>query len=530
MIARALIYFAYSLKRNKRYTQNKQFFFNVLENPDSRLKSYFDIFMICVVMLSVFLLVYSVNHPVNKISERFESGVIVIFIAEYLLRAWLYSDIHLMIIRLHEKADYLNVPFSILSLLRQVIRSKMSYIFSFFSLIDLLAILPSYRPLRIIRVLLIFRLFKLFRYSNNIKIFSDVIRNKRFELITLATFMGFLVFIASVTIFLFENKGEGGQIRHLYDAFYWSIITLSTVGYGDITPQTVGGRLVTVSLILTGLGTLSFFTSIIVADFNDKMDTLRENRTYAELNRFKRYIIICGFGRIGQEVAFQLTKHKQPFVIIDTDESRISLAKRKKYLAIKNDASVNSVLIHAGINKSATAVLCTTGSDVANVYITLTSRYLNADIKIISRANRPDTVKKLYQAGAHDVVQPCKITGLLAAEYIGQPVAFEAILGILQGQKEVVMDTVTITLNSALVNQCIGSLDFKQRKLVLMGVISSTSKPPSYRQCYPIKHQHFYFNPEDHFELQEQDILIVLGKKYSIEYFQDQVKQQSLKP
>ena len=265
-------------------------------------------------MLSVFLLVYSVEHTLNRAGEIFEQCVVFVFISEYLLRAWLYSDSHRIIIKEYEKAQYLTIPFSLFNALKHVIGKKLNYMLTPFAIIDLLAILPSYRPLRILRILLIFRLFKLFRYSNSIKFFSDVLASKRFELITLAIFMGFLIFIASLAIYLFENKSSGGNVRHLYDAFYWSIVTISTVGYGDITPQTVGGRLVAVSLILTGLGVLSFFTSIIVAAFNDKVHTLSENRTYAELGRYNNHVIICGFGRVGQEVAKQFEKDKQAFI------------------------------------------------------------------------------------------------------------------------------------------------------------------------------------------------------------------------
>lgn len=528
MFSRLIVYFAYFLKTSAHYSQTKHFFYNLLENPQSRIKSYFDIFMICLVMLSVFFLVYTVDHTLSSNGELFEQFVVFIFISEYLLRAWLYSDSHRIIIEEYEKSEYLNSPFKIFNTLKLICLKKLKYMLSFFAIIDLLAILPSYRPLRILRILLIFRLFKLFRYSNSIKVFSDVLSSKRFELITLAIFLGFLVFIASIAIYLFENKSNGGDILHLYDAFYWSIVTISTVGYGDITPQTIGGKLVTVSLILAGLGVLSFFTSIIVAAFNDKMYTLRANRTYAELSRYENFIIICGFGRVGQEIAKRFENDKQPFIVIDKNKQNIFIAKQKQYLTICDDASINSVLIDAGINRGAIAILCSTNSDIDNVYITLTSRYLNPDINIISRANRADNVKKLYQAGANTVIQPFEMAGLLAAEYVGQPVAFEAILGILQNQKQVLMETLKVQANSFLENQQVGNVNFTQKKLTLVGIISSNPKHLKHRNRYQVKNQHFYFNPEKHFELQNHDLIVVLGRDYSIEHFQDLIEKSSL--
>lgn len=533
MLAKPLVYFAYLLKSSTFYQQSKQFFYRLLEDPKSQLKSYFDIFMIFLVMLSVCFLVYGVEHKLSRLGELFEQCVVTVFISEYLLRAWLYSDSHRIIIKEYERAEYLNTHFSLLKTLKKVLNTKLEYMFSFFAIIDLLAILPSYRPLRILRILLIFRLFKLFRYSNSIKVFADVLSSKRFELITLAILMGFLVFISTIAIYLFENNSSGGNIRHLYDAFYWSIVTISTVGYGDITPITFGGRLVTVALILTGLGVLSFFTSILVSAFNDKMYTLRENRTYAELSRFDSFIIICGFGRVGQEIAARFEKDQQPFIVIDSNENNILLAKEKRYLFIHDDASKNTVLINAGINTGASSIICATGNDVINVYVTLTSRFLNADINIIARSNRDDNVKKLYQAGANKVIQPFEIAGLLAAEYVGQPVAFEAILGVLQEQeqtqKQILMETLVVYPNSFLEHQPIGNVDFKKRKLTLVGVISDNKIHLKRRNRYKIKGQHFYFNPEHHFELQNQDMIIVIGRKYSIEHFQDQIKKSKLR-
>lgn len=528
MFAKPLVYFAYLLKTSTFYQQSKQFFYLLLEDPKSKMKSYFDVFMICLVILSVSLLVYGVEHKLSNLGEFFEQCVVSVFISEYLLRAWLFSDSHRIIIKEYERAEYLNTRFSVLKTLKKVFNKKLEYIFSLFAIIDLLAILPSYRPLRILRILLIFRLFKLFRYSNSIKVFAEVLSSKRFELITLAIFMGFLVFIATIAIYLFENNSSGGHIRHLYDAFYWSIVTISTVGYGDITPVTFGGRLVTVALILTGLGVLSFFTSIIVSAFNEKMHTLRENRTYAELSRFDNFIIICGFGRVGQEIAKNFEKDQQAFIVIDTNEKNISLAKEKRYLYIQDDASKNSVLINAGINSGASAIISATGNDVSNVYITLTSRFLNPDINIIARSNRDDNEKKLYQAGANTVIQPFEIAGLLAAEYVGQPVAFEAILGILQEQKQILMETLVVFPNSFLEKQQIGSIDFKKRKLTLVGVISDNKTHLKRRNRYKVKNQHFYFNPEAHFELQANDMIIVLGRKYSIEHFQDKIEKSKL--
>jgi len=530
MFTRLIVYFSYFLQTSGAYQKTKQFFFNLLENPHSRLKAYFDVFMIGLVMISVFLLIYEIDKEINAIQLFFEESIITIFIVEYLLRFWIYNDNHKIVLEHYEKAEYLDIPFSLSKIIKLILTKKIEYMISPLAVIDLLAILPSYRPLRFLRIFLIFRLFKLFRYVNSIKLFSQILTSKRFELYTLAVFLGFLIFIGSISIFLFENPQSGGHIENLFDAVYWAVVTLSTVGYGDITPLTPGGRVVAMALIFTGLGILSFFTSIIVSAFTDKMQDMRENRTFAELQRIENIIIICGFGRVGRHIARQLKKNQQPFVIIDTNAAHAAAARHLNYLFIHADASKNEVLKHAGIEKNASAVLCTTGNDITNVYITLTSRQLNPDIRIISRVNHNENINKLYQAGANHVIHPFEIAGMAVAEYVGQPVAFEAILGIIREEKQIVMETICVQGGSSIEGSKIADIDFEHSKLMLVGVISTNPAHQKHKNSYPLKGQDFYFNPEKYFELQQGDLLVVLGRQVGVDHFRYQLEKSRLKP
>jgi len=468
-------------------------------------------------MSSIFLLIYEVKNPTQAWMNYFEDTTIFIFLCEYLLRGWIYSDIHKIIIQQHENAKYLNQKFQIHKALQPVLKNKLDYLLSPSAIIDLLAILPSYRPLRILRIFLIFRLFKLLRYSQSIQMFMGILKSKRFELTTLAIFMGFLIFTASTAIYLFENEKAGGQIDTLYDAFYWSIVTITTLGYGDITPLTTGGRLITSALIISGLSVIAFFTSIIVASFNEKMNEFQQHRIKGSIEKFQNSIILCGFGRVGQEIAQQLHNNNKNFVIIDNNPQHFELATEKGYIALYEDACNNKTLLQAGINSAATDILCATGNDVTNVYITLTSRYLNPDINIISRVNRINNSKKLYQAGANHIVQPFSIAGLLAAEHIGQPVAFDAIHGILHQQKDVQLETLTILKQCFLDQKTIGQADIDQYKTRLIGVISDNPNHEKHRNRYKLHSQHFYFNPEEKFLLTEGDILLLLGRKLSLD-------------
>jgi len=158
----------------------------------------------------------------------------------------------------------------------------------------------------------------------------------------------------------------------------------------------------------------------------------------------------------------------------------------------------------------------------------LTSRHLNKDIRIISRINSHENLNKLYQAGADYVIRPFEVAGMLAAEFLGQPVAFEAISGILQNQTEIVMETVMVSVGSSLENQQVDAIELKLKKLTLLGVISANPVHLKHKNKYQVKQQHFYFNPEPGFILRHEDILVVFGRKYSIDHFRDQIEQDRL--
>ncbi|MFI3122809.1 MAG: ion transporter, partial [Methylococcales bacterium] len=277
-----IVKYAYFLKTSQRYQKIKSFFYDLLENPNGYYNGYVAFFIISMVLLSVFFLIHEIDHQITHLSKILEQGILVVFTIEYLLRFWLASNSHEIILEEYEKSQYLNIQFPVLEALRKVIRAKIRYMITPMAIIDLLAILPSYETFRFLRVFMVFRLLKLFRHFHSIKVFLNILKNKRFELYTLGIFLSFLIFIGSVAIYLFESHAEGGQIKNLFDGLYWSIVTLSTVGYGDISPHTVGGRLVAIVLIFSGIGILAFFTSLMVSGFSEEIHHLQEDRTYTE--------------------------------------------------------------------------------------------------------------------------------------------------------------------------------------------------------------------------------------------------------
>lgn len=519
-----LVRFAYALDESTTYRSLKGFFYDLLENPNARFRPYFDVSMILLVLTSIFFLIYDVKGEIDGFAAIFETLVISVFIIEYLLRMWVHNHNHRIIIERYEHAELIGVPLALFPMLGELLRKKWDYVTSPLAIIDLLAILPSYRPLRMLRIFLLFRLFKLFRYARSINEFSRVLLERRFEFYTLAIFIGFLVFAASTAIYIFEGNKPDSQITGFFDAIYWALVTISTVGYGDITPSTTEGRMITLLLIISGIGVIAFSTSIVVAAFTEKLSELRENRVYSELERFKDYVIICGYGRVGQVVAGMLKHDGENVLIVDNESSRVELAKQQGFLAIKGDAGETQLLQNIEARNRAAMVLCLTTDDVTNVYITLTAKSLHKDVKIISRANREETIKKLELAGADHVITPYEVVGLVASESIGQPVAFEAIYGMLTGHKYYSIDTVVFPEVAEANRICLQDIDFIKFKLVLLGVIvMDESEIGVSNGSYALKKHHFVFNPKRSLCVTEGMMLVVFGHQYSIEHFKDRL-------
>ncbi len=497
--------FAYFLETSKRYYNAKHFIYEFLEDSGSKKKTYFDFVMIFLVLSTVGILIFEVNHKPIAWLNTYETIAIFIFICEWLSRLWVISHAHKQIITDYEKSELINQPFDLWLSIKKIVNEKISFIFSPMSIIDLLAILPAYRPLRILRILMLFRLFKLLRYANSIKQFSDVFIEKRFEFFTLAIMFFMAIAFGSTIIFIYEGAGVNPNITSFFDAVYWSVITISTVGFGDISPITVEGRIATLFLVVGGLSVIAFFTSIVTTALSARLIALKEEKVIGEANALKDFILICGYGQMGKVLANEFLKIKQNFIVIDFNEEVFEHSSSQKILSIQGDATDPVFLSNIGINKGASAVIALTNNDAVNLSIILNARAQNPDINIIARANNSNIKDKLMIAGANEVVAANDIAALIATEYVGQPIAFEAIDDILLNSKDAIMDEVEVLGNSPFIGEKLEKLKFGSFNLTLIGIINHKRK------------REFKFNPkQDQYIVDEKDILIVIGYKEAI--------------
>ncbi len=521
-LTQSVIKSCYDLAASARYTALKKRLYDLLENPKAPIRPYFDIFMIALVLSSVWLLIYEVKHDLGRFGDLFEKFAVSIFILEYLLRFWIFNNSHKVIIEEYERAQLINEPFRLIPALWRASKCKLRYVVQPLAIIDLLAIIPSYRPLRFLRIFLLFRIFKLFRYTRSISEFVKVVSEKRIELFTLFIIMAFITFTAATALFFFETDQRGVQVNNFFDSIYWAMVTMSTVGYGDITPHTTEGRIVALTLIIAGLGVISFFTSIIVSAFGEKIHEIRAHRVFSEVERKRVDTLICGFGRVGEVVAERLARDQFQFVVVDPLEANVELARQRGYLAVHGDGENNELLLNLGIESRIHRLLCLTGDDVTNVYITLTARQFNPQVEIISRANHRENINKLYRAGATHCVTPNQVVGLIAAEYAGQPVAFEAVYALLTGMSKERMEAVRVKQGSVMEGRRMDSIDFHRRRLIPFGVIrDGHCEGVKGVTCYSLQDRCFFFNPGDEFIFQAEDLLVLFGHHYSMLHFRD---------
>jgi len=220
----------------------------------------------------------------------------------------------------------------------------------------------------------------------------------------------------------------------LADALYMVVLTIYTVGYGEVRPiDTPFLHTVTMLLMVLGCTGMILLTGALVQllTFNQIQTLLGGKRMKNDIDRLKDHVIVCGFGRIGVMLAHELKDGGADFVILERSEPRFEQAKALGYLCLQADATDESALMDAGIERA--RVLATVlPDDAANVFITLSARALNRSLQIIARGEAPSTETKLLQAGADKVVLPTHI----GAERIAEMVLFPETARFIRGSEE----------------------------------------------------------------------------------------------
>jgi len=237
------------------------------------------------------------------------------------------------------------------------------------------------------------------------------------KIFRIAFVLVFIVFTIGLTGFHFI-EGYG-----FIDSLYMTVLSVSTVGFEVVRPLSPEGKLFVSFLIIFSLGSFTYVGSSLVRFFLDGefLKNLKTNRVSKRIEKLTDHVIICGYGRNGEQAALELTDHHQPFVIIERRENVIArIQDDPNLLFVQGDATNEEVLRTAGIDR-AKALIATTPNDADNMFVVLTARSVNPNLRIISRASEIGSDIKLRRAGATNVIMPERMGGQRMARLVTQP-------------------------------------------------------------------------------------------------------------
>jgi voltage-gated potassium channel len=287
----------------------------------------------------------------------------------------------------------------------------------------------------------------------------------------------------SLYLFLFLSVLVGGMIGYhliegwpLDECLYMTLITVSTVGFGEVHPLSHNGRLFTMLLIFFGvtaaaLSLTAIFEYFILRGLNNLFG---RNKMDKQIGKLNRHIIICGYGRTGEYIVRDLQKMHKPFVVIESDPDRIKLMEKEGVLYIIGDPSDDDQLESAGVTR-AEALVASLPKDADNLFLTINARSLNRDLHIIARVQDADNSRKLIKAGANQVVSPFSSGAARIVQLLTRPSAVDMIELVTQHENlelevceipvDEKSDLVRKTLAESRVRQTLGCMVFAIKRL-----------------------------------------------------------------
>jgi voltage-gated potassium channel len=290
-----------------------------------------------------------------------------------------------------------------------------------------------------------------------------------------------------------------------WDAFYMTVITVTTVGYREVHPMTRAGEVFTVVILLSGVGSFFYAFTLFMALLAEGqlVDRVGRRRQARMLDDLTQHFILCGFGRMGEIIAREFSRQNVPFVVIERSADRMQSALDRGYLAVEADASSEDVLRRIRIDR-ARGLIAAVSTDAENVYTVLSARLLRPDLFIIGRAETEDARVKLRRAGADRVISPYQIGGLQLAQTALRPAVVDFVeLATSSDNLDLNLEQVRIMPGSRLDGCTLVEAGVRQRfGVVVVGIRRADGRMD--------------FNPPPETAMRAGDDLVVLGRTDSL--------------
>ncbi|MCG1035553.1 potassium channel family protein [Polaribacter sargassicola] len=290
------------------------------------------------------------------------------------------------------------------------------------------------------------------------------------------------------------------------DAFYQTVITITTVGFGEVQPFTPAEKIFTIFLILTSISifgyAVSSFSEYLVS--GKLFEHFKQRKVEKQIANLKGHTIVCGYGRNGKQAILKLKNYNKDFVVVEKSKEMSELIDSEGLLNINGDATLDETLLSAGIDKAA-FLITALPSDANNLFVVLTANQLNKNCKIISRASNETSYSKLKFAGASNVIMPDKLGGDHMASLVTTPDVIEFVDRLtIEGETTANLEEIYVNdLPEKYIDRTILDLDLrKQTGCTVIG--------------YRGPDKNYIINPESDCKLIKGSYLIVLGRPNQI--------------
>lgn len=310
-----------------------------------------------------------------------------------------------------------------------------------------------------------------------------------------------IIFLGTVGFSIVENW-------NWLDSLYMTLITVTTVGFGEVHPLSENGRIITLLILVGGLITFSVGVSTLTRFVVEKElgGILWRRRMEKDIKNIKNHVIICGGGDTGKITIKEFIRSKQKFVLIEKDPETINQLREifPEMLIVEGDATKDEVLQEAGI-ENAKGVITTLSSDTENLFVTISAKTLNKNIQMVARAVDEDTQSKLYQVGADYVIAPNIIEGLRMASVMLRPTVVSFLEVMTLGEDiDLFLEEVLIQSAAKMKDKTLAEAQIPQKiGLIVIAMRKNDGK--------------FLYNPKSDTMLEAGDVLIVLGKPSQVD-------------
>jgi voltage-gated potassium channel len=290
-----------------------------------------------------------------------------------------------------------------------------------------------------------------------------------------------------------------------FDAFYMTLTTMTTVGYGELHPLSQAGRIFNSFLIIFGVTTIliaigAMTQTVIEMEFGDRLNQRRNKRM---IDKLKNHFIVCGFGRVGRGAAAELLHSGAPFVVVDQDPERTERAMLEGMLAVAADATRDETLRQAGI-QHARGLVAALATDADNLFVLLSAKVLNPNLYLAARAAEEGAEEKMRRAGANSVFAPYALTGHRLAQALLRPHVVQFLDFTTQdiGQ-DITIEQVSVAADSEMVSKTIREMQLgRDLGVIVMAIRDRDGK--------------MLFNPPADTAVRGGDFLIVMGRQESL--------------